>query len=73
MYAVTAFSPTPGGAGIAEVLFGGFFTDYISAGIATVVALVWRLITYYPYLIAGALIIPNWVGKVMAYRNEAAA
>lgn len=71
MYAVTAFSPTPGGAGIAEVLFGGFFTDYISAGIATVVALVWRLITYYPYLIAGALVIPNWIGKIMSYRSEA--
>lgn len=69
MYAVTAFSPTPGGAGVAEVLFGGFFTDYISAGIATVVALIWRLITYYPYLIAGALIIPNWIRKVAGYRG----
>lgn len=70
MYAVTAFSPTPGGAGVAEVMFGGFFTDYISPGIATIVALIWRLITYYPYLIAGAFIIPNWIRKILAYRRE---
>ena len=68
MYAVTAFSPTPGGAGIAEALFGGFFTDYIPRGIATVVALIWRLVTYYPYLILGALIIPVWVRGIMSKR-----
>lgn len=72
MYAVTAFSPTPGGAGVAEAMFGGFFTDYISPGIATIVALIWRLITYYPYLIAGAFVIPNWIRKIIAYRRRSA-
>ncbi len=66
MHVITAFSPTPGGAGIAEYLFGGFYSDFIPLGIATLIALVWRLITYYPYLILGALVIPNWIRKIMA-------
>ena len=60
MHTIEAFSPTPGAAGVAEFLFGGFFTDYIPLGLAALIALIWRLIGYYSYLIAGALIIPNW-------------
>ncbi len=70
MHAITAFSPTPGGAGVAEYLFGGFFSDYIPQGIATVVALIWRLITYYPYLIAGAIVIPVWIREVVNRRRK---
>jgi uncharacterized protein (TIRG00374 family) len=70
MHVITAFSPTPGGAGVAEYLFGGFYSDYIPAGIATLVALVWRLITYYPYLILGAIIIPNWIRKILASKQD---
>lgn len=70
MHVITAFSPTPGGAGIAEYLFGGFYSDYIPEGISTLVALVWRLITYYPYLILGVIIIPNWVRKIIERNNE---
>ncbi len=65
MHVVTAFLPTPGGAGLAEYLFGGFFSDYIPLGIATLVALIWRLISYYPYLLLGAIVIPNWIRKVL--------
>ena len=64
MHAITAFSPTPGGAGVAEYLFGGFYSDYIPNGISTVIAFVWRLITYYPYLMAGAIVIPVWIREV---------
>ena len=60
MHTIEAFSPTPGAAGVAEFLFGGFFTDYIPIGLAALIALVWRLIGYYSYLIAGVIIIPNW-------------
>lgn len=64
MYAVTAFSPTPGGAGIAEIVFGGYYSDFISKSLSLMAALLWRLITYYPYLLAGAIIIPNWIRKI---------
>jgi len=69
MHSLVQFSPTPGGAGVTEYLFEGFYSDYIPAGIAIIVALVWRLITYYPYLIAGAIIIPNWLRKVVNKRR----
>lgn len=60
MHTIEAFSPTPGAAGVAEYLFGGFFSDYIPIGIAVMIALVWRLIGYYSYLLAGAIVIPFW-------------
>lgn len=63
MYIVTLFSPTPGGAGIAEIVFGGFLSDYIPATTALVIAFIWRLLTYYSYLVIGAFVVPNWVNK----------
>lgn len=69
MHVVTAFTPTPGGAGFAEYLFGGFYTDYLSKGISSLVALIWRVITYYPYLIAGVIIIPLWIRDVINRRR----
>ncbi len=70
MHIITAFSPTPGGAGIAEIIFGGFFSDYISKGLSLLAALFWRIITYYPYLIAGVIIIPNWIRNVVNKRRK---
>jgi uncharacterized protein (TIRG00374 family) len=72
MHVTTAFSPTPGGAGVAEYLFGGYFIDYVAEGIASLVALVWRLITYYSYLIGGAIIIPVWIREVLNRRRKQA-
>ncbi len=70
MYVITAFSPTPGAAGIAEYLFGGFFSDYIPTSISVIIALVWRLISYYSYLLMGAIIIPIWLRQIIARRSH---
>ena len=67
---ITQFTPTPGGSGVMELAFSGFFSDFVSKGIGSIGALLWRLITYYPYLIIGALIIPNWVRRVMRNRKQ---
>lgn len=69
MHVITAFSPTPGGAGIAEIIFGGFFSDFISEGLSLLAAVFWRLISYYPYLIVGVIIIPVWLRKVLNRRR----
>lgn len=62
MFVIIAFSPTPGGAGFVEVLFGGFLTDYVpSKTRATVISTLWRLLSYYSYLLVGVIIIPNWI------------
>ncbi len=65
MFVIMAFSPSPGGAGFAEFVFGGFLKDFVPlASVAVVVAFIWRLMTYYAYLAAGAIIVPNWIRKV---------
>ncbi len=71
MFVIIAFSPTPGGAGFVEVLFGGFLTDYVrTSTVATVISTLWRLLTYYSYLIAGAIIIPDWLRRILAERRQ---
>jgi uncharacterized membrane protein YbhN (UPF0104 family) len=58
-------SPTPGGSGIAELLFKTYLGDFIPVGIGgaivIILALIWRLISYYPYLIMGAILVPRWI------------
>ncbi len=62
MWIMMLVSPTPGGSGFAEFVFKEFLAEYIpGAGVAIGIALLWRLITYYPYLIVGAIILPKWV------------
>ncbi len=71
MFVIIAFSPTPGGAGFVEILFGGFLTDYVdNPTYATVISTIWRLIAYYAYLLAGVIIIPNWLRKVVNERRQ---
>jgi len=65
LYVETSFTPTPGSTGFAEYLFSGFFHDYIPVGLALVIAIIWRLITYYSYLFAGIIIVPNWISKIL--------
>lgn len=69
LYAITAYSPTPGGSGVAEIIFGQFYSEYIPKGIAVVAAVIWRMITYYPYLFIGAIVIPNWIRNILNRRR----
>ncbi|MEM6697119.1 MAG: lysylphosphatidylglycerol synthase transmembrane domain-containing protein [Bacteroidota bacterium] len=71
MFVIIAFSPTPGGAGFVEILFGGFLTDYVKDDTsAIVISTIWRLLTYYSYLVAGAIIIPNWIHNILKARKK---
>ena len=71
MFVIMAFSPTPGGAGFAEILFGGFLSDYVnSKTFALIIAFIWRFFTYYLYLIIGAIIIPNWIRNLLNERKK---
>lgn len=64
MWLVMLVTPTPGGSGMAEYLFGELLSDYIRNGaLALSLAFLWRLISYYPYLIIGSIILPRWAGK----------
>lgn len=69
LYAVTAYSPTPGGSGVAELIFSRFYSDYIQENAAVLGAIFWRVITYYPYLFLGIIIIPNWIRTIINKRR----
>ena len=71
MFVIIAFSPTPGGAGFVEILFNGFLTDYVTnSTLSTTISTIWRILTYYSYLIAGVIIIPNWLRTILNERNR---
>lgn len=63
MWVILLISPTPGGSGIAEFAFSGFLNDFIPFGMVAVLAILWRIISYYPYLFIGAWIIPKWLSN----------
>jgi glycosyltransferase 2 family protein len=57
-------SPTPGGSGVAEYAFGELLANFSSSGILIVaLAILWRMISYFPYLLIGAVILPKWLQK----------
>jgi len=63
MWIILLVSPTPGGSGIAEVIFSRFLGEFTPTGVSDSLALLWRLISYYPYLFIGAIILPRWIRK----------
>jgi uncharacterized protein (TIRG00374 family) len=63
MWVIMLISPTPGGSGLAEVAFSGFLSDFIPLGLAGALALIWRLLSYYPYLFLGAIVLPKWLNR----------
>ena len=54
---------TPGGAGIVEMAFPSFFGLFLGS-FSNIVVLLYRLITYYPYLVLGSFFLPKWIAKV---------
>ncbi len=81
MYVIMAVMPSPGGAGVAEYAFQTFHFDYIpteSSGIAAagtlmvIMATIWRSFTYYIYLFVGAIVVPNWISKIIKRNKEEA-
>jgi uncharacterized protein (TIRG00374 family) len=71
MWIIMLISPTPGGSGFSEFIFSRYIGDFISiTGLVGALALLWRMITYYPYLIIGAFVFPSWIRKKMA-KNSA--
>ncbi len=64
LYQILVLTPTPGASGVADFAFRDFFFDFIgNDGLASAIGGIWRLITYYPYLILGVLILPSWIKR----------
>ena len=69
MWVMMIISPTPGGSGFAEYIFQSFLSDIApvdtstQVGTVLLIALMWRMVTYYPYLFIGAFILPKWLSQ----------
>lgn len=64
LWVVLMVSPTPGGSGLSEWLFSHYYGDLVAtAGMALILAIFWRIISYYVYLVIGAIIVPGWLDK----------
>jgi uncharacterized membrane protein YbhN (UPF0104 family) len=70
MFVIMAFSPTPGSAGLAEILLSEILIDYIPSGISLVVASIWRVMGYYFFLLMGVIIIPHWVTAMIKAKKR---
>ena len=60
MWIVMLVSPTPGSSGTAEYFFQEFYQPFLGE-YTFGVSIFWRLLSYYPYLILGAIFLPRWV------------
>ena len=60
MWVTMLVSPAPGNAGTAELIFPTFFGQYLGDS-AVAIGLLWRLLSYYPYLLVGGCLIPSWL------------
>lgn len=65
IWMILVVTPTPGGSGFGEYMFQSYYSDFFqAAGTALIVAFLWRVITYYSYLIVGVCILPHWLGQI---------
>lgn len=71
MWIMMLVSPTPGGSGFAEFVFTRYLGDFIPMGFAVVMALIWRLVSYYPYLFIGAVMLPRWLSGKFSRNKKA--
>ena len=69
MWIMMLVMPSPGGSGFAEAIFSDYLGEFIPVGFIAIMAFLWRLVSYYPYLFMGAVVLPRWVKKVSSAKN----
>jgi glycosyltransferase 2 family protein len=64
MWVIMLISPTPGSSGVAELALNSFFSDWFDDGVTLfLIAIMWRLLTYFIYLFVGVLVLPGWLKR----------
>lgn len=61
---------TPGASGLAEITFIALMCAFIPTGLAGGITLLWRFLTYYPYLLLGVIILPRWLSRVAGKKRS---
>ena len=73
LWILMGISPTPGGSGLSEFMFKEYYSDFFTVtGMALVVAFIWRIITYYMYLLLGTIIVPGWLKSTSKIDKDSA-
>lgn len=76
LWLVLMVCPTPGGSGVSEELFINYYSDVFSSNIvdalsvAIIIALFWRIITYYVYLLVGIFMLPSFLSATRKNNNN---
>ncbi|MDN5201514.1 lysylphosphatidylglycerol synthase transmembrane domain-containing protein [Fulvivirgaceae bacterium BMA10] len=63
LWIIMLVSPTPGSSGFSEYFFKQFFEGYLD-GYTLSSQILWRGLTYYTYLLLGAIFLPRWIKRV---------
>lgn len=69
MWVILLISPTPGGSGVAEYMLPKFIGEFMGA-FGNEIALSWRILSYYSYLLIGSIILPLWLRRVYTKKKE---
>ena len=70
MWIMMLVLPSPGGSGFAEAVFSDYMADFMPLAFVGLMAFLWRIVTYYPYLIIGAVMVPKWVAKHFSLKKK---
>lgn len=70
MWIMMLVMPSPGGSGFAEAVFSDYLGQFIPIGFVTIMAFLWRLVSYYPYLFMGVFVLPRWVKRVYSSKEK---
>lgn len=70
LWITQTISPTPGGSGVSEYVFQFYYADFFSsAEQVLIVTFIWRIITFYLYLILGTFVVSKKIQNKTT-RNE---
>lgn len=69
MWILMLVSPTPGSSGTAEFFFNQFFRLFLG-DYTFITNVFWRMMSYYPYLLLGAIFLPRWIKRVFFNKKK---
>ena len=64
LWIFTSIPSTPGASGVAEVSFIALNCEFMPVGLSAAIALVWRLYSYYFYILLGIILLPKWARQI---------
>jgi uncharacterized protein (TIRG00374 family) len=66
LWIFTSIPATPGASGVAELSFIALNCEFMPVGLSAAIALVWRIYSYYLYLLLGLIVLPRWAKQIAA-------